>query len=219
MAEVTLTVSTGRKLGSRPSNRLRAQGDIPGVVYGLGTEPVPVAVKWVDLRAALSTDAGLNALLDLEMDGESRLAIVKDIQRHPVRHTVHHVDFSLIDRETELSVEVPIIVEGEALAVTRENGLVDQTLFNLTVWARPEHIPNEFTVDISELTIGDAIRVADIDLPDGVTTDVDPEEPVVVTSMTRAEVEAEPAEGEEGEGGEAEGAGTAEGGGDDETES
>lgn len=219
MAEVTLTVSTGRKLGSRPSNRLRAEGEIPAVVYGLGTEPVPVAVKWVELRNALSTDAGLNALLDLEMDGESRLAIVKDIQRHPVRHTVHHVDFSLIDRETELSVEVPIIVEGEALSVTRENGLVDQILFNLTVWARPEHIPNEFTVDISDLTIGDAIRIADLALPEGVTTDVDPEEPVVVTSVTRAEIEPEVAEGEEGETAEGEAAESAEGGGGDEAES
>ncbi|HET8929126.1 MAG TPA: 50S ribosomal protein L25 [Acidimicrobiales bacterium] len=219
MAEVTLSVSTGRKLGSRPSNRLRADGEIPAVVYGLGTEPVPVAVKWVELRNALSTDAGLNALLDLEMDGESRLAIVKDIQRHPVRHTVHHVDFSLIDRETALSVDVPIIVEGEALSVTRENGLVDQILFNLTVWARPEHIPNEFTVDISDLTIGDAIRIADIALPEGVTTDVDPDEPVVVTSVTRAEVEEEAAEGEEGEGAESEAGEATEGGDGDEADS
>ena len=216
MAEVTLTVTTGRQLGSRPSNRLRANGEIPAVVYGLGSEPVPVAVKWVDLRAALSTEAGLNALLDLEMDGESRLAIVKEIQRHPVRHTVHHVDFSLIDRETELSVEVPIIAEGEALSVTRENGVVDQILFNLTVWARPEHIPNELVVDISELTLGEAIRVEDIALPEGVRTDVDPEEPVVVTSVTRAEAEPEAEEGEEGEEGEGEAA--AEAGGDDEAE-
>ncbi len=219
MAEVTLSVATGRKLGSRPSNRLRAQGQIPGVVYGLGTDPVPVAVAWPDLRAALSTDAGMNALLDLQMDGETRLAIVKEIQRHPVRHTVHHVDFSLIDRDTELSVEVPIVVEGEALSVTRENGIVDQILFSLTVWARPEHIPNEFTVDISELTLGEAIRVEDLALPEGVTTDIDPEEPVVVTSMTRVEAEEEPEEGEEEEGEAGEAAEAAESGGDDEAES
>lgn len=219
MAEVTLEVTTGRKLGSRPSNRLRAQGIIPGVVYGLGTEPVPVEVRWVDLRAALSTDAGLNALLDLAMDGDSRLAIVKEIQRHPVRHTVHHVDFSLIDRDTELSVDVPILVEGEALGVTRENGMVDQTLFTLTVRARPEHIPNELTVDISDLTLGDSIRVSDIALPDGVTTDVDPEEAVVVTSLTRAEVAEVSEEGEEDEGAEGEGVGAEDAGGDDATES
>ncbi len=216
MAEVTLSVTTGRALGSRPANRLRSQGQIPGVVYGLGTDPVPVAVQWSDLRAALTTEAGMNALLDLEMDGESRLAIVKDIQRHPVRHTVHHVDFSLIDRDAELSVEVPIVAEGEALEVTRENGIVDQVLFSLTVWARPEDIPNELVVDISELALGDSIRIADIALPTGVTTDVDPEEPVVVTSMMRVEEEVEEEDAEAAEA--AEGEEPAAEGGDDEAE-
>lgn len=214
MAEVTLPLTTGRPLGSRPSNRLRATGQIPGVVYGLGTEPIPVAVAWVDLRAALTTEAGLNALLDLQIDGETKLAIVKEIQRHPVRHTVHHVDFSLIDRNAELSVDVPIVIEGEALEVTRENGIADQTLFTLTVWARPEHIPNDLTVDISALTLGEAIRVADITLPDGVRTDVDPEEPVVVTSVTRAAVEG----ASDAEAGAAD-AGDTEAGGDDAGES
>ncbi len=220
MAEIRLAVKTGRPRGSRPSNRLRAEGMIPSVVYGQGIEPVPVAVDWHDLRAALSTDAGLNALLDLEMNGETNLAIVKDIQRHPVRHTVHHVDFVLIDRARELSVDVPITVEGEAQEVTRENGMVDQILFSLTVWARPEDIPNEIVVDISELTLGDSIRVSDLPLPAGVTTDVDPEEPVVVTSVTRAAAEdEEEAEGEEAEGGEGgEGESSGDEGGDAESE-
>lgn len=216
MAEVTLPVETGRPTGSRPANRLRAQGKIPGVVYGLGSEPVPVAVAWTDLRAALTTEAGLNALLDLQMDGETRLAIVKELQRHPVRHTVHHVDFSLIDRETALNVEVPIIASGEALEVTREGGIVDQTLFSLLIWAKPEHIPNDLTVDLSTLELGGAIRVGDIALPDGVTTDVDPEEPVVVTAIPAATVSAEDAEDEEGEGEGGEGEAAAEAGeGDD----
>lgn len=219
MAEVTLEVSTGRQLGSRPANRLRAQGIIPGVVYGLGTDPVPVEVRWVDLRTALSTDAGLNALLDLQIDGATKLAIVKEIQRHPVRHTVHHVDFSLIDRETELNIEVPLLVEGEALDVTREGGIVDQTMFSLLVWARPEHIPNDLPVDISGLAMGEAIRVGDVVLPDGVRTDVDPEDPVVITALPRAavaEAVAEAAEGEDTEGG---AEGDAATGGGDEAES
>ncbi|MBS1846919.1 MAG: 50S ribosomal protein L25 [Actinobacteria bacterium] len=211
MAEVTLALTTGRQLGSRPSNRLRATGQVPGVVYGQGIEPLPVAVAWSDLRAALSTEAGLNALLDLQIDGETHLAIVKELQRHPVRHTVHHVDFTLIDRNAELQVDVPVVIEGEAIEVTRENGIVDQIVFNLAVWARPEHIPNELTVDISGLTLGESLRVTDIVLPDGVRTDADPEEPVVVTSVTRAAMAAAGAE-------DAEGAGEA-GGGDDEAES
>lgn len=201
MAEITLAVQTGRPLGSRPANRLRAEGMIPGVVYGQGADPVPVAVAWTDLRAALTTDAGLNALLDLEMDGETKLGIVKEIQRHPVRHTVRHVDFVLVDRNQELSVDVPVVVTGDAVEVTRENGMIDQVLFNLTVAARPDRIPNELTVDVSALTLGESIRVADIALPEGVSTDVDPEEPVVVTAATRAAAAAEAAAEGEGDGG------------------
>ena len=197
MAEIKLPVETGRTLGSRPSNRLRAEGKVPAVVYGHGTDPIPVSVGWRDLRAALTTDASLNALLDLQIDGESKLAIVKDLQRHPIRHTVSHVDFVLINRDEELTVEVPIVTQGEALEVTRENGIADLVAFTLTVKARPADIPNELVVDISGLRLGDSIRVADIELPSGVTTDTDPEDSIVVTSVTRAEVDAE-AEGEEG---------------------
>ncbi len=209
MAEIKLAVESGRTLGSRPSNRLRNEGKIPAVIYGHSSDPTPVSVVWRELRAALTTDAGLNALLELEVDGDARLAIVKDIQRHPLRHTVTHVDFLLIGRDEELSVDIPVIAEGEALNVTRENGLVDQVLFSLTVNAKPADIPNELVVDISELNLGDSIRIADIALPSGVTTDADPEDAVVVTSLTRAEVseEAEGEEGEEGEGEEGEGEG------------
>lgn len=186
MAEIKLAVKTGRTLGSRPANRLRAEGNIPAVVYGLGSEPIPVSVVWRELRLALTTDAGLNALIDLEVDGDSKLAIVKDLQRHPIRGAVTHIDFLLINRDEILTVEVPIIVEGEALEVTREDGMADQVMFHLPVQARPADIPNDIIVDISALTIGESIRVSDLALPEGVATEVEPDEPVVITVVTRA---------------------------------
>jgi large subunit ribosomal protein L25 len=202
MAEITLVAETGRTTGSRPSNRLRAAGKIPGVVYGHGSDPTSVAVVWRELRAALSGEAGMNALLSLEVDGEQHLAIVKDVQRNPIQHTVSHVDFLLINRDEELSIDVPVILVGEAVELAREDGIVEHLLFSLTVNAKPNAIPNEITIDISELRLGDSVRVGDIVLPAGVTTDVDAEETVVGTSITRAGIEGE-AEGE-GEG-EAEG--------------
>jgi len=96
MAEITLKADVGRPTGTRVSKRLRAVGRVPGVVYGLGHDPVAVDVDWRDLRVALTGDAGLNALIDLEFDGQSQLSIVKSLQRHPVHHTVTHVDFLLI---------------------------------------------------------------------------------------------------------------------------
>ncbi len=221
MAELTLTAETGRPTGSRSSNRLRAEGKIPGVVYGLGSDPKTVAVNWRELRHVLTTDAGLNALINLSVDGEEHLTIVKELQRNPVKRTVTHVDFILIDRDADIEVEVPVVLEGEPVLVERENGTVTQSMFSLTIIAKPGSIPDQLTADISELEVGGAIRVADLALPAGVRTEVDPEDPVALGEMTRASMDAaaEAAEGEgageaAAEGGEAEA--SADAGGDDE---
>ena len=84
-AQITLPAATGRQLGTRASRRLRAEGKVPAVVYGSETEPVSISVEWSALRAALTTDAGMNALITLDVDGDEKLTIVKDMQRHPLR--------------------------------------------------------------------------------------------------------------------------------------
>ena len=207
MAEITLPAHTGRPTGSRPSKRLRAEGKVPATVYGLGSESVSVSVDWRELRHALTTDAGMNALINLEIDGHaSELTIVKEMQRHPIRRSVLHVDFLRVSRDVAIEVEVPIVLEGEAEEVTRNDGIVEQALFHLTVKAKPGSIPNELTVDISALTIGGAVRVSDLVLPEGVETEVDPEEAVVLGQAAQIEAAPEPVEGEEGEAAEGEAA-------------
>jgi large subunit ribosomal protein L25 len=200
--DVTLSAATGRTTGSRPSNRLRAGDRIPGVLYGLGKDPVALDVDRRELRQALTTEAGLNAIITLDVGGSSELSIVKDLQRDPVRNDVIHVDFVRVDVNVEYEVEVPIVLEGEAKQVVAEDGVVDQVLYTLSVYAKPNAIPNELTVDISDLEIGDSIRVADLSLPAGARTEVDPEEAVVTASVTRAAIEEEEelAEGELAEG-------------------
>jgi large subunit ribosomal protein L25 len=209
MAEITVTADTGRPTGSRAAGRLRAEGKVPGVVYGLGKDPVPVAIVWRDLRHALVGDAGLNALIDLHVGDGSELVMVKELQRHPVRRDVLHVDFLRVSRDQELTVEVPINLTGEATEVVNNEGVVDHLLYSLTITAKPADIPNEFVVDISSLALGDIIRVSDLALPTGVTTTIDLDEPVVTTSVSSAveEPAAEAAEGEEAAGAEGEGAG------------
>ncbi len=224
MSELLLTAHTGRMTGTRSSRRLRSEGLVPGVVYGLGQDPVSVAVEWPALRKALTTDAGVNALLTLKVDGDEQLTIVKDIQRHPTRRDVIHVDYIRIDANAEVEVEVPVILEGEAKAVTAVSGMVDQTMFALTVLSKPDSIPTELTIDVSELEVGDAITVSDVALPTGVRTEVDAEETIASALVTRSTLEAmreeEEAEaaalldGEEGAGGEAGEGGDADGGGD-----
>lgn len=194
MSEIVLTADTTRQTGTRPSKRLRREQRIPAVVYGLSQDPVSIDVAWADLRVALTTDAGVNAVIHLEIAGEKQMSIVKDIQRHPVRRDVTHVDFLRIDPDQDVTVDVPLVMIGEAKAVTDADGMVDQNLFSLTVNASPENIPNELEMDISALGIGDSLRVSDIVLPAGVTTDMDPEETVAIGMITRSTLEAMAAE-------------------------
>jgi large subunit ribosomal protein L25 len=222
MPEIKLQAEVGRPTGSAAAGRLRASGKVPGVIYGHGTSPTPVAVEGRALRAALTTDAGLNALLELEFDGASHLTMAREIQRHPVRHNVTHVDFVIVRRDEVISADVPINLIGEAIELHREDGVVAHELFSLTVQSTPDRIPHAIEVDISALKIGDSIRVGDLRLPEGVVTEVDPEATVVVgqppqvseadliseadaeaAAAAEEAAEAEAAEGEaaEGEGG------------------
>lgn len=187
--DVTLTAETGRALGSRSSRRLLRDGKVPAVVYGLDQDTVAVAVEWPSLRAALTTDAGLNALITLAVDGREDLTIVKDLQRDPVRREVVHVDFLRVSRDVEIEVEVPIVLEGHAEKVEREDGTVAHLLFSLSVYAKPGAIPNELTVDVAEMELHDSIRVGDLSLPSGVRTEVDEDEVIVSAQISRETIE------------------------------
>jgi len=216
MAEIALAAEVGRPTGSRAAGRLRAAGKIPGVLYGHGTDPTPLAVEGRALRNALTTEAGLNALLELDLDGTKHLTMARELQRDPVRHSVMHVDFVIVRRDEVISADVTITLVGDAVQVHREDGVVDQSMFTISVRTTPGRIPPTIEVDVSELAIGDTIRVADLKLPQGVTTEVDAEEAVVIgqpPQVTAADLiseaeaeaveafaaaEAEAAEGEEG---------------------
>ena len=194
MDEIVLTASTDRATGTRTSRRIRRDGRVPGVLYGLGAESVTIAVDWSDLRLALTTEAGVNVIIQLEVEGERHMSIIKDLQRHPVRRDVIHIDFLRIDPTRDVTVGVPIVMVGEARELIAADGMVDQNLFVLSVNAPPDRIPNELEVDISDLTVGDSIRVGDLALPVGVSTDVDPEDSVAVGTITRSTLEAIAAE-------------------------
>ncbi len=193
MPEITLAAEVGRTTGSSATRRLRAEGKIPGVLYGHGMDPVPVAVDAREFRVAMSGDAGLNTLLSLVVDGRDHLTMARDVQRHPVRNTVTHVDFQIVRRDEVITAEVPVALVGEAVEVNHGDGIVDQLLFALSVKARPADIPSSVELDISALTIGSSLHVSDIELPSGVGSDVDPDTPVVSGVPPRVQAVAEEA--------------------------
>ena len=199
MPEITLVAEAGRTIGTSSTRRLRAEGKIPGVVYGHGTEPVPVSVVARDFRIAMSGEAGLNTLLSLQLDGKDLLTLARDIQRHPVKNVVTHVDFLIVRRDEVIAAEVTINLVGEAVEVAHGDGVVDQQLFTLAIKAKPADIPPSVDIDISGLTISASLHVSDITVPKGVEIETELDATVVAgqpprVQATEEEIAAEAAE-------------------------
>jgi large subunit ribosomal protein L25 len=199
MSETILVAESGRATGSADARRLRRDDRIPGVVYGHGMDPISVSVARRDLRLALSGPSGSNTVLDLTVDGTVYPAIVKEMQRHPVRRTVQHVDFIQVNLDEQITVSVPVRMEGEAKAVLDGGGLVDLDRNELEVRTTPRNIPDELVVDISDMDMDTTITIGDLKVPRGVTILGEPDWAVVTVLTMRAselESDAEAAEGD-----------------------
>ena len=211
MTETILNATTGRPTGSSSARRLRSEGHIPAVVYGRGMDPISISVDRRELRAAVSGSSGLNTILDLTIDGEMYPSIIKDVQRHPVRLNIEHLDFIQVDLNAQIVVRIPIHLTGTAKEVNDNNGLIDQIMTELEISTTPRNIPDEIVYDVSDMDMDSTITVADLAMPEGVRATSDPESAVVTVSIMRtpvldeeaavAEAAAEAAEGEDGEGG------------------
>jgi large subunit ribosomal protein L25 len=186
-------------LGSAESRRLRRQGLIPGVLYGR-EEPVSISIPERDLRTALTSKGGLNAVLDVVVEGgNAHSSVLKEYQQDPVRGLITHVDLQEVRLDQPIHATVPLHLHGEPVGV-KEGGVLSQVTNELNVEALPMEVPEHLEVDVSEMRIGDSFRLSALAVPDGVTLLDDPEETVLatVTQPTRVE-EPETAEGVEGE--------------------
>jgi len=193
MSQSKLVATAGRQTGSSASRRLRAEGHIPGVLYGHGMDPLSLTVERRNLRVALSGPAGVNTVLALQVDGSSFNAVIKEIQRHPVKRTVSHIDFLQVNMNEEITVSIPVRVEGEARAVLAEDAMVDPAVDTIEVRTTPANIPPEFVIDVTDMQPSDVIRLADVQMPAGVTPTGDPDMPVITvifTAAAAAEIEA-----------------------------
>jgi large subunit ribosomal protein L25 len=204
MADATLTAerrdTTGKK---RAAGRVRREGLVPGVVYGLGEENVSITVSQRELAHILS--GGANTVITLKVDGGNQLTLARQIQRHPIKGTYVHVDFIRVRADQTIQADVQVHLIGESEGATR-GGVLEQMLHTVSVEARPADIPHELEIDITALQIGDSLRVRDLTVPAGVVILIDADEPVVQVSQPRvAEEVAAPAEGEAVEGEAAEG--------------
>ncbi|MFQ5697440.1 MAG: 50S ribosomal protein L25 [Myxococcota bacterium] len=197
MERLALEVSAREGRGKGAARRLRATGQVPAILYGSGSDPVPLAVDAHLLDRVLLE--GANSVLDLQGSGTSQgtLALVKELQRDPVSRRVLHCDLYVIDVQKKVTVTVQVHCEGRAVGVELHGGVLDTLIREVEVSCLPLEIPDAFTLDVSGLEIGDALRASDLSLPEGVELLADPDLTIVHVVAPRVEEEAEAAEGEE----------------------
>ncbi|MDT8435979.1 MAG: 50S ribosomal protein L25/general stress protein Ctc [Gemmatimonadota bacterium] len=163
MTEAKLRVEAREERGKGPARRMRQEGRIPGSLYGHGIDPVSVAVDERELEALLAGISVENTLIDLTVGrGRPRRVLIRDVQRHPVRPRILHVDFFQINVDEKLVVNVPLHLTGSATGV-KNGGVLQQIRHEIEVECLPTDIPELFEVDISALDIGDSLHVRDID--------------------------------------------------------
>jgi len=200
MSEASFAVKVREEKGKGAARRLRQAGQCPGVVYGRGKDPVPVTVDPAKLERLLhESHAGKNTLIDLSGAGAgARTVIVKDMQREPVRGRLVHVDFQEIDEKKKIQVEVPVHLTGTPNGVTL-GGLLDQQIREIEILCLPSSIPDEITVDISAMELGDSLHVSDLSVPEGVEVITDAELAVAAVLVPRGLKDgSEEGEGEQG---------------------
>lgn len=167
MSDVTLAAEERTDRGSRNAGRLRRDGKLPAIVYGLDAEPAAISVPAREFGRVLHSDTGANTLITLQIGTTKVLTLARQIQRHPVRGDVTHVDFVRINRNVAVQAEVTVNLVGEAIGV-RNGGLLEQLLFSLTVEARPADIPTSIEFDVSDVDMAGQVHVSDLPLPAGV---------------------------------------------------
>ncbi len=205
--QITLRAETGRATGSRASRRLRREGAVPAIVYGKDQEPLAIALDHRELRAALTTDAGTNALINLEIGKTKILTLPRVVETHPYRREIRHVDFVTVALTDTVTAEIPVHLIGEAVGI-EAGGVLSTPRTTVQIEALVTNIPTHVDLDISALEVGDALRIEDLPAIEGVKYTEDPSYTVVSVTVPALEVEEpeevedEEAEGEEGEEGE-----------------
>jgi large subunit ribosomal protein L25 len=208
MKTIELAVERRETKGKNAARRTRSGGKIPAVVYGAGKDTVPINVSLRALSDAFRGGAGENAIFLLKLAGsdQTRHAMIKDMQRDPLSRRLLHLDFVRVLMDTKIRVQVPVEIVGVAKGVKVDAGILDFVTREIEIECLPGNIPDHLPVDVTELSIGDALRVSDVKAPEGVEILEDPERVVlhiahpaheeVAVAAEAVEVAAEPAEPE-----------------------
>lgn len=202
MKTIEITVEKRQSRGKNEARRTRMAGKVPAVVYGAGKDTVPITVNVRSLADAFRGGAGENAifLLKLGDTGETRHAMIREFQRDPVSRRPVHLDFVRVLMDTKIRVRVPVEIVGVARGVKVDAGILDFVTREIEIECLPGNIPEHLPLDVTELGIGDALRISELKAPEGVEVVDDPEKVIVHVAHPAAEEVAAPVEAEAVEG-------------------
>jgi large subunit ribosomal protein L25 len=178
MEQVALKASVRQGVGKEKAKKLRKEGFVPGVVYHRGEESVSVTVNEKELSRLLRTAGGDNVLINLSIEGskkKARAVLIKELQHHPVKRSILHVDFNEISLSEKIIVEVEVESTGESIGVKQEGGILDHPLRVVKIQCLPTDIPKHFTVDVTGLKLNQAFHVSELVVSDKIKILTDPD--------------------------------------------
>jgi large subunit ribosomal protein L25 len=202
MATVSLSANTREASGKGGARQLRINGQIPAVIYGHAREAQSLTLNARDLDKMLEHIQAESTVIEVSVGGKTSKTLIREIQRHPFKRQILHVDFQELVAGEKVTVSIPITLTGVAEGVRLSGGVLDQTLRELEIEVDPSNIPDHIEYDVTSMVIGDSVHVSDLKVPEGVEIQDDPETSVAVLAAPRAVIEeaAAPAEAAAGEG-------------------
>ncbi len=202
MAIVSFNATARDQAGKGAARTLRSKGFIPAVIYGHGREPLSLSLNARDLDKLLGHIQAESTVIEVSVGGTTAKTLIREIQRHPIKRQILHVDFQALVAGEKVTVSIPIVLEGIPEGVRLGGGVLDQTLRELEIEVDPSSIPDHIEFDVTNMVIGDSVHVSDLKMPEGVEVLDDPETSVAVLAAPRAVIEetaaTEPVEGAEG---------------------
>src|SRR6266513_1702775 len=191
MATASLNAIPRTDKGKGVARKLRAAGQVPGVIYGHGREPQSLTVNAREFDRLAERVRITSTVIELALDGRMARTLVRELQRDPIRRNVLHIDFQELVAGEKVNVSVPLRFNGTAEGV-KEGGILEEVMHNVEVRVDPANIPDHLDVDVSALAIGHSLHISDIQLPPGVEITDDPEQTIAVVGAPRAEEEPAP---------------------------
>lgn len=199
MATASLNATVRAERGTGVARKLRQAGRVPAVIYGHGREPQSLAVDTREVERLLSQVSAASTVIELSVGGNTARTLIREIQRHPFKRYIVHIDFQELVAGEKVTVSVPIRFTGTADGVRNSGGILEETMHQLHIRVDPSIIPDHIDVDVTPLTIGHSIHIRDITLPEGVQVLDDAGATVCVCTAPKTVTETVPgAEAEEG---------------------